>query len=65
MRLEEKEALDAAEKLKDYCTGRNCLGCMFSTGYADCILYEDEPCDWELNEVDHEDSRKAEQDIGV
>lgn len=55
MRIEEKEALDAAEKLKDYCTGRNCLGCMFSTGYADCILYEDEPCDWELNEVDHED----------
>ena len=52
MRIEDKEALDAAEKLKDYCTGRNCLGCMFSTGYADCILYDDEPCDWELNEAE-------------
>ena len=48
MCLEEREAMLAAEKLKDFCTGRNCLGCIFSTGYADCILYEDQPCDWDL-----------------
>ena len=52
MHLEEKEALEAAEKLKDFCAGRNCLGCIFNVGYADCMLYDDEPCEWDLNDVE-------------
>lgn len=58
MRLEEKEALEAAEKLRDFCTGRCCLGCIFSHGYADCILAEDdEPCEWDLNEIADEETK--------
>lgn len=49
---EEKEVLEAAEKLKDFCTGRNCLGCIFNIGYADCMLYDDEPCEWDLTVID-------------
>lgn len=52
--LEEKEALDAAEHLKAFCTGRNCLGCIFSIGYADCILNDDQPCDWDLTVTDED-----------
>lgn len=55
MRLDEKDAIEAAEKLKDFCTGRNCLGCIFNTGYADCMLYDDEPCDWDLTEIGGDD----------
>ena len=52
MRLGEKDAIEAAEKLRDFCTGRNCLGCIFNTGYADCMLYDDEPCEWDLTEIE-------------
>ena len=51
MLIEDKEAIDAAEKLKEFCTGKNCLGCIFYVD-ADCILYEDQPCDWDLTVID-------------
>ena len=54
MRLEEKEALEAAEKLKDFCTGRNCLSCIFNVGYANCMLYDDEPCEWDTDGIGDE-----------
>lgn len=57
MRLDEKDVIEAAEKLKDFCTGRNCLGCIFNIGYADCMLYDDEPCEWDLNAIADEETK--------
>ena len=57
MRLDEKDAIEAAEKLKDFCTGRNCLGCIFNIVYADCMLCDDEPCEWDLNAIADEETK--------
>ena len=50
MTRDEARLIKYAEKIKSYCTGRDCVDCVFDNGDR-CCLEEEHPVGWDLPEV--------------
>lgn len=59
MRLEDKEILEAAEKIRDYCEYRSCINCIFYVDVLGCRLNVEDPANWAIDGM-----RKKENENG-
>lgn len=48
----ENELLQAADKLRQYCTGRKCDECLFMNNKYGCVIESSSPDSWKLESVE-------------
>lgn len=51
MRLEDKEALEAANKLQNYCRGRQCNDCIFRLSFGCGCELDCDPDSYDLDSI--------------
>lgn len=58
MTNEEKEVLEAAERVRDYCEFRSCINCIFYVDVLGCRLNIEDPANWAIDGMRHDTEKR-------